>query len=141
VVVPLALAACLLAAIAARLYWTRRAGPAPEAPRPDPTQMARPQEVPAEPIGIRQSVAEAGQAVASLTSRTAEEAVGEARWLLPRVKTRDLSTPRPGPSADTLRQAGAGVRAGLEPVTDSARRAVDVFLREVPMDLSAGNGP
>ena len=32
----------------------------------------------------------------------------------------------------SLREAGQGVSAGLEPITNSARRAFDLFLREVP---------
>jgi hypothetical protein len=40
-----------------------------------------------------------------------------------------------------LREAGEGVGDGLEPVTNSARRAVDLFLRELPpMDLGANSG-
>ncbi len=136
VVVPLAVAACLLVAILARLYWV----PAPTPPRSQPEPVARPQEPPPEPVGIRESVAEAGQAVASWTKGRAEEAVSEARWLMPRVETKNLMTPELEPPARTLRQAGAGVRAGLEPVKDSARRAVDLFFREVPMDLGEDRG-
>jgi hypothetical protein len=32
----------------------------------------------------------------------------------------------------SLVEAGQGVSAGLEPVANSARRAVQIFLREIP---------
>jgi predicted anti-sigma-YlaC factor YlaD len=141
VAVPLALAACLLVAIVSRLYLAQRRAAVPERPGIAPTEVARPQEPVADSVGIRESVAEAGQAVASWTSRTAGEAVGEARRLLPRVKPTELVMPELEPPARTLRQAGEEVRAGLAPVKESARRAVDVFLREVPMDLGENRGP
>jgi hypothetical protein len=36
------------------------------------------------------------------------------------------------PPAQSLRQAGQGVATGLEPVATSARRAFDLFLRDIP---------
>jgi hypothetical protein len=70
-----------------------------------------------------------------LTSQTADETMGETRWfvpkvpspVLPKVDLESIESPtRP------LRAASEGVSAGLEPVTSSARRAVDLFLRELP---------
>jgi hypothetical protein len=43
------------------------------------------------------------------------------------------------PPTRPLREAGEGVSEGLEPVTTSARRAVDLFLRELPMETEQTN--
>ena len=86
---------------------------------------------------LRHSVAEARSAVVSLTQRTADETVGQSRLLLPEA----LPT-APAPTVDPMgkaldvpaepfREASQGVSASLEPVTTSARRAVDLFLREI----------
>jgi hypothetical protein len=70
----------------------------------------------------------------ALTSRTADEAVGRTRGLLPRVsgpiapRAEDLL----GAPARTLRGTAAGVTSGLAPLTDSARRAVGLFFRDLP---------
>jgi hypothetical protein len=85
----------------------------------------------------RDSVAEAGSAVASLSRLARDETVEQTRMLLP-VATAPLqldgaTLPAPlDPSAQSLREAGRGVSEGLQPVTTSARRAWDLFLREVP---------
>jgi hypothetical protein len=134
--VPLALAACLLVALALRLEWrtpkvasdTGRVAQNGVKVLPEPTKQ------PASPT-LRESVAEAGGAVASLTSQTADEAVGSTRWLVPRVSTAripEVKLPPIEPPTRSLREAGEGVSAGLEPVANSARRAVDLFLRELP---------
>jgi predicted anti-sigma-YlaC factor YlaD len=129
----LALAASLLLA----LFVGR-----PQPPSPEPLSVAvgdRPaapdKAVPPEPLG--DSVAEAGSAVVDLTRRTADEAVGGGRLLLPVVVARaerpDADRPGPmDPPLRSLRTAGQGVSAGLEPVTSSARRAVDLFFHEIP---------
>ena len=41
-------------------------------------------------------------------------------------------TPPLEPSGQSLREAGEGVAASLSPVATSARRAFDLFLREIP---------
>jgi predicted anti-sigma-YlaC factor YlaD len=46
---------------------------------------------------------------------------------LPRVDLASIEPP-----TRSLREAGQGVSEGLEPVTNSARRAFDLFLRELP---------
>jgi hypothetical protein len=90
------------------------------------------------PDTLRESVENAGEAVASLTSRTAGATVGQTRGLLPEVSSPPLvEVPWPPSEAPTegsihpLREAGACVSEGLEPVTESARRAVDLFLRDL----------
>jgi hypothetical protein len=89
---------------------------------------------------VRDTVTEAGNALAALTTRTADETVGQSRLLVPLVT---------GPSLDELDmplaleptmsyfEAGQGVTVALEPVTNSARRAVDLFRRDLPHVESA----
>jgi hypothetical protein len=84
---------------------------------------------------VRDSVADAGSALVSVAGRTADETVGQTRLLVPMVT---------GPSLDELTrppmleptmpyiEAGQGVTVALEPVTSSARRAVDLFRRDLP---------
>lgn len=85
---------------------------------------------------LRDSVAEAGSAVFSLTARTADETVGQTRLLMPVVAAPPLDDPMSlgtiEPPMKSLFGASQGVSAGLEPVTNSARRAVGLFLRELP---------
>ena len=75
---------------------------------------------------LRQDLADAGAAVASLTRRTAVDAVDAGRQLVPTV-------PAPWPMAleptRSFDEAGAGLAEGLEPVTSSAHRAAQMFLR------------
>ena len=74
----------------------------------------------------------------ALVNRTADETVGQSRVLLPQgVSTPALPAsetwqPTLEPGADSLREAQEGVALGFEPVTSSARRAVNLFLREIP---------
>jgi predicted anti-sigma-YlaC factor YlaD len=138
VAVPLVLAACLLVAIAARLSWHRN----PTSPTaPTPHAGAQQPQPPGEPVDLRESVDEAKQAVVALTARTADEAVDRTRRLLAPGGSPSVSPPPARPPAQALREAGEGVSDGLEPVTHSARRAVDLFLRELPpMDFGEKQG-
>jgi len=110
-----------------------------ERPQPVQDKPVPPPEVAADtPSGsLRESVSEASSAVVNLTRRTADETVGSTRLLLPVVVARNPMDEQPLPSpidppVRSLREAGQGLSAGLEPVTSSARRAFDLFLREVP---------
>jgi hypothetical protein len=145
-VVTVGLAAGLLLALGLRLDWRGHpASPAPEAGAPvvqggqDPGGEIKP---PAEAPTLRQSAEEAGVAVAALTRTTAGETVEKTRSLLPQVSGAALPEPElPSlPAARPLREAGEGVSAGLEPVATSARRAVDLFLRELPPMDTGGKG-
>jgi hypothetical protein len=95
-------------------------------------------EHPSPPLRLRESMAEAGYAVASLTSRAADETVGHTRLLIPAVTGGSLDMVDAAPALEapkqSLREAGLGVSEGLEPVAESARRAVGLFLRELPID-------
>ena len=71
-------------------------------------------------------MAQAGSAVASLTTRTADETVAKTKVLLPVVVDPSLGkvelTSSVEPAARSLRETGESMTAGLEPVADSARR-------------------
>jgi hypothetical protein len=124
------------AALAASLLVVFLLGPnGPMAVR-NPTPGPRPgPAAPSESASLRESVVEAGSAVVSLTTRTADKTVGQGRLLLPVVVAKVPENPMPSPMdppVRSLRDAGQGLSAGLQPVTSSARRAFDLFLREMP---------
>ncbi len=133
--VSLALAAGLFLALAFRLDWRGQ----PAGQESNETEAIVKDRTPEPPVAelptLRESAAELGGAVAALTSQTAEETMGQTRWLMPKVSSPalpkvDLTSIEP--PTRPLREAGEGVSAGLEPLTNSARRAVDLFLRELP---------
>jgi hypothetical protein len=89
---------------------------------------------------LRSAFQEVGEAVASFTTRTADEAMGQTRLLLPAVPGSSLGKldfPTTEGPTRPLREAGKNLTASLDPVANSARRAVDLFLR----DLSPVRGP
>jgi len=131
-----ALAASLLLAVTMGYFWrqsNRRPGP----PNPDTLVIKeeKPTRAQAQPS---LNIQEAGSALVALVNRTADETVGQSRVLLPQgVSTPALPAsetwqPTLEPGADSLREAQEGVALGFEPVTSSARRAVNLFLREIP---------
>jgi hypothetical protein len=135
----LALAAALLIALLTRLDWRGRPAESDSQPR-EPVannrEIHRRNSGPTEPT-LGESARELGDVFAALTNQTADETVGQTRrWVAnvsgPELPTVDLTTMQA--PAQPLRQAGAGVSEGLEPVTTSARRAVGLFLRELPME-------
>jgi anti-sigma factor RsiW len=128
-----ALAASLLVALAAGFYALRPAEPT----IPAGALLSAAEHLPPAPPTFRESVAEAGTAVVSLTLRKADETVGQTRMFWPALtppsldNAEVLSEPLE-PPARSLREAGQNLSAGLEPVASSARRAVGMFLRELP---------
>ncbi|MCS6851949.1 MAG: zf-HC2 domain-containing protein [Gemmataceae bacterium] len=88
---------------------------------------------------LQRQVAEVGSALADLARRTTQEAVGPTRLFVPepvptpRLSNVTLVSQAWEPPKQSLRDVGAGVSAGLEPVTTSFRRAVDLFLRDLPV--------
>jgi len=108
--------------------------------------MAEVKPVPEQPVvpavNLRQTMEEAGSVMASLTSQTADATMDQTRLFLPLVPGPTLSSlDIPQPATLSLGDAGRGVSAGLEPVTSSARRAVDLFFRDLPpMTLSEKPG-
>jgi hypothetical protein len=133
-----ALAAAAAVLLAFSLWpWQANTGHVPTPMMPDLAKS--PPKIPAEPL--RGSVEQAGNAVVSLTSRTATETIQRTSIMLPNVPTssiepiRDMSTSI-DPSLEPLREATQGVSTGLAPVADSARRAVGLFLRDLPVGKS-----
>jgi hypothetical protein len=155
--VSLALAASLILALSFRLDW--RVSPSSSEVRPleavakngpdgtsvlpihtgnrqnvGPTQLPSPT--------LSESAAEVGEVFTVLRNQTADETLGQTRrWVssvpspaLPKVDLTAMGSPtRP------LLEASEGVSQGLQPVTNSARRAVDLFLRELPMETMETN--
>jgi hypothetical protein len=123
-----AAAACIAAVVAGSFFWPRRAddsyAKAPITSRPS--------------LSLSKSVEEAGQAVLAMTRRAADETIDQGRVFLPRNlpegPTADAAALEPllDQPARSLREMQDGMSAGLEPVASSARRAVDLFLRELP---------
>ena len=132
------LAAVLLATVGIRLFWPSTpsvaSNPVADHSAPDVRDPATGRQASARHLPLRNTVTEAREAVASLTTRTADEAIGQTRLLLPVVSgpsLAELELPADNSTAP-LRQAGENISAGLGPVTVSARRAVDLFIREFP---------
>ena len=131
-----AAAAVVLVAIGVKYFQPRE-----EFARVEP---AAPQSKVQEPVAevqvpsLRDSVAEAGSAVVKLTRKTADDTVEQTRLLFrlpittPEIDETGALRETLEPPAQSFRDAGHQVSAGLEPVTRSARRAVDLFLREIP---------
>ncbi len=146
ILVAASLAAALLLAATGYAWLHLRAGSPPGPPAPVPVAKLPPPPVERTPAGqppvasLQDSVQEAGSAVVSLTRRTAGETVDQTRMLLPeRVPTTGLVNggvlPRDlvaGQPAQSLQETRQGVSSGIEPMTTSARRAVDLFLNELP---------
>jgi hypothetical protein len=90
---------------------------------------------------LRQTFEEAGVTALALTRRTAGETVAKVRRWFPEAAIEMPATPFTGtpalapvldPPAQSVRQAGETVTSSLKPVTSSFRRAVDVFLEQIP---------
>ena len=118
-----ALAASVLFMTLARSLW------APVQPTPSPEVV--------ENLPAPDPISEAGQALAALPRRTADETVGTLRMLWPVVAAPPMEDPAElpppfDPTARSLRDAGQGITTGLEPVTNSARRAFSLLLKEIP---------
>jgi hypothetical protein len=133
----LGLAAGLLLALTLRLNWW---GSSTSRETPSPEQLAKNAAI--EPgkraPTLRESASELREVVAELSNETAEETVDQTRRWVSHVPSPlwDGFQIRPtlDPPTHPLREASEGLAEGLEPVTTSARRAVDLFLRELPMD-------
>jgi hypothetical protein len=124
-------AGLLLAAFLAYSWWR------PDRSRdfPNANLVTKKDEPPASaPNQPRLNFQEAGSTLVALVNRTADETVGQGRVLLPEVPAPRLTVAdnwQPALSPHAIRDAQDGVAVGFEPVTDSARRAVNLFLREL----------
>jgi hypothetical protein len=132
-------AAAALAASVLVMFWISRQTPTPQTSlvveaHPGPDALAT----------LQEHIVEASTAVADLTRRTADGTLEETRSLLP---ARPPAPVLPGadafessftPPARALQEAGHYVVVGLDPVTSSARRAFNLFRREVSTGEPAG---
>lgn len=126
-------AGILLAAIMGYSWWGPRQAPGVSSS----SSLVKKDEKPALPQPSL-NIQEAGTALVALVNRTADETVGQSRILLPQgIPTPNFPATEAWqadlePSSQAFRDAQDGVAVSFEPVTSSARRAVNLFLREVP---------
>lgn len=86
-------------------------------------------------VDLQGSVSDMSSVMVNAATRTTDAAVAESRAFLPLVSSAPLPSRQVPPTMEqplSLKEAGHGVSDGLSPVTDSARRAVDLFLRDLP---------
>lgn len=138
--VPMAVLATAAGILLALGWWSWRAAPVkergwPHEDKPGTGVAAQP----VTPVGpLRDSMADAQHAVVALTSRKANETVEKTSTLLPLVRQPVLDPMGPmmtpiEPALEPVREAASGVSTAVAPVADSARRAVGLFLRDLPM--------
>jgi len=146
--VSLAAAAVLLLAVGLWSWWPVSGQPVTPTTQPGDSVVNqigdRPHPNPATPP-LRDSVAQAMLAASSLTSRTASDTMDNTSTLLPLVSAPaidPLTASNSGvePKLEPLREAADGVSSGLAPVADSARRAVNLFFRDLPMGRGEDSG-
>ena len=87
------------------------------------------------PERVEDRLADAGSALAALTRRTADDVIGPARSLVPTLDAPTFSAAgfvpsEAEPAVEALAEIPQAAQAGFEPVTNSARRAVALFLRD-----------
>lgn len=112
--------------------------PATIQPEPRGIQPREKQANPLPVASLNQNVEEAGSALVALVTRTADQTVAEGRKLLPEPMATPTMPTGSGwqgqlkPPARSLQEASEVVTSGLEPVATSARRAVNLFWKELP---------
>ena len=133
--VGLAAAASLLLVLGMRLAWPVGDDSAPRASNAPITR--------AEPF--RDSIGRAGTALATLTTQTAGTTVEHTSSVFPLINPQALQPMPPMPPLEAplepFREASTGVSTGLGPVTDSAQRAVRLFMRDLPVVRSTPHKP
>ena len=123
-------AGVLLAVITLRPWFTAKSELANHTPLPAPT-----------PVHVGDQFSEASSAIAALTRRTADETVVPTLSLIPvvdpprEIPSVAVSVP-PEPAVDSLAEMPNAVQAGLEPMTTSTRRAINLFLRDTGLSPS-----
>jgi hypothetical protein len=131
----LAIAACLLLVIALGMHFMGRDDQV-QSPPSAPEVATVPQ---ANPVDLEHSFAEASSAVASLSRRTADETIEPARRLIATAAETPVLKTEPvagfvRPPGETLAPIRQGAAIGFEPMANSARRAVSLFMRDLPLD-------
>jgi hypothetical protein len=103
-------------------------------PMPVPVPVVR-----AEPPSLREVAQKARHAGERLIARTAEDTADQAVSLFPPVRPVTIEpNPNPAPALKPLRETADEVRAKMAPVTTSAQRAVNLFLRDLPLGHKSG---
>jgi hypothetical protein len=132
-------AAILLVVGIPTVFW-----PKPRNEQQAVVQPTIPQEEPArveKPPTLRDTVNQAGQAFGQLTSRTADETVGQTKSFWATLTPPLNEWERPGrlePDTRPLQETGHSAVVALEPMANSARRAFDRLLHDLPpMDKPA----
>jgi hypothetical protein len=85
------------------------------------------------PVRVEAQLADAGAALVALTRRATDETVGSARSLVPTFGPPAFPPtvpPETESAVEVLAEMPQAAQAGFEPVTNSARRAVALFLRD-----------
>jgi hypothetical protein len=141
--VGMAVAAALFLTTLGALIGMRGSGPNPELPASQPIAKDKPKADPRSsepaPVSVRDSVEEARLAVAGLGDDLAARTrlwwtattPLSATPMLPMPSVGDIEQPL-NPAAQSVRETGNSVSVSLQTVADSARRAADYFLRELP---------
>jgi hypothetical protein len=130
------LAAAMLLVVALPSFWPAgKKEPTPT--QPTVVQTTQPSEE--TNVTLRDTVNDAGQAVGQLTARTASDTVGSFWEILTPPPLRDWDhPPQIEPPTRPLQETGQSAVAAIEPVTNSARRAFGMLLRDMPpMDQPA----
>lgn len=117
-------------------WWTARSLWKPESPAPvvqaPPTPLLKEGPAsPGSPPSFHSQLDEARLATIGLTRAMAEDTQKQIRFLVPKVPEPALPSPV-GPSPLPYREVTRTMANGLEPVTDSARRAWDMLWRLLP---------
>jgi hypothetical protein len=79
---------------------------------------------------LRRDAIDAGEAVAAISKRAAGETVGESRLLLPQIELPKIVNSSLSLATGPMENVGRSMADGLQPVANSARRAVNLFLGE-----------
>jgi hypothetical protein len=130
-------AAMLLIVLVPSFFWPRP----PRTKSADLAVVVDTQPAPEQPqANLRDTVNQAGQAFTQLTARKADETVGQTKSLWPMVTPPDDwdRPPQIEPATRPLTETSQSAVAAIEPVTNSAKRAFGMLLRDVqPLDRPA----
>jgi predicted anti-sigma-YlaC factor YlaD len=80
-------------------------------------------------MSLRQSAADAGEAVVAISKRAVNETVGESRLLVPQLEMPKIVNSSLALATAPIENTGRNMADGLAPVANSARRAVNLFFR------------
>jgi len=124
-------------ALAASVAFALIAGLSESAPKPDvaivPPSTQPTIAAPAKPTPIQKPFAEAGEALASMTRQTTDKALAPSKTMIASAERLPKPMPTdPKMNIETkgLTESATSARAGLDPVTDQPRRALNRMFRD-----------